>query len=83
MAAVDSFWCSANVRYAPRPPRSEPRNSRKDTETAKRPFVPFAFFVSFVVHNGGDERGGQFLVQRQYALCPAPVYIARVPTQYF
>jgi len=25
---------------------------------------------------GGDERGGQFLVQRQYALCPAPLRVA-------
>jgi len=41
----------------------------------KQPFVPFAFFVSFVVHIGGDGGGGQFLVQRQYALCPAPLRV--------
>ncbi len=42
--------------------------SRKDTETAKRPFVPFVFFVSFVVQDGGDGGGGQLLVQRQHSL---------------
>ena len=32
---------------------------------------------------GGDGGGGQLLVQRRYALRPAPVYVAHVPTQYF
>ena len=32
---------------------------------------------------GGDERGGQLLVQRQRSLRPAHMHIAHVPTQYF
>ena len=48
-----------------RPQRSEPRNSRKDTETAKRAFVPFCFFVLFVVRDGGDGDGGRPRFRRQ------------------
>ena len=32
---------------------------------------------------GGDGGGGQFLVQRQYALLAAPLHVAHVPTQRF